>query len=403
MSQHCVVTFTWMIMGHGICLRYATDKSILNQEPNQSLATKNLERGETRFIPDFDPTEPFEKKNFHDNTNYIALSKPEWLATSDAGNGWQAHELTFKDIFGISADRQDKIERKIQIIENICHKSDGTTWSIFQNLIPWEKAITGYKDQNEKKFLEELFGLITRGNKNYNFNYAWDPNVGIRPIGGGFCRLMLINITNETDEEEKRRIKNNEDYGPDHILFKKCPNKNYYYGDKTEFGVDGYDDEYGFEIPSHQLFLSEIGEKCWQNSQRIFETDKHKLGYLGNNCKLRMCIYDGTCNDYRRWITPNIQELTKQYFLKKKKDAIMELVQNTPGDLSSGGKIGGNGGGNGGNITEEIADLERILNEQSESMKETKVDPYNVSLNIILDLKEIAEDEKEGSDKSSSS
>ena len=44
-----------------------------------------------------------------------------------------------------------------------------------------------------------------------------------------------------------------------------------------------------------------------------------------------------------------------------------------------------------------MAELERILKEQSESMKETVDDPYNVNLNIIMDLKEIAEKENEGS------
>ena len=44
MSQNCVVTFTWMIMGHGLVLRYFTDKSVLLKAPNSRLATELDER-----------------------------------------------------------------------------------------------------------------------------------------------------------------------------------------------------------------------------------------------------------------------------------------------------------------------------------------------------------------------
>jgi len=381
MSQNCVVTFTWMIMGHGLVLRYFTDKSILLTNPNSTLATEFDERKKrARFIPKFDINHPMEVKKFWDNTHYISLSDPHWYAISDAGNSWQAHEMMFQEIYGISAYSQDKIEREIVIIETAIHRHLRFTWSIFENVIPWEKTMFGYHDEEDKNFLENKRGRIFRDGRNYVFNNLWDPGVGVSPIGGGFCRLMLINVTNGKD-----------------------PSRNYYYGDKSNFEDTGSDDIYGFEIPDYQIFLSEIGEKCWQNSQLVFENHKHQLGDLGNDCSLRMCIYDGTCNSYAKWIKPNIQQELKEENFRKITAAKQNRSNEYFANLQSRRIGGGVQYGGDVNIQQEMAELERILKEQSESMKKTVDDPYNVNLNIIMDLKEIAEKENEGSAENESS
>jgi hypothetical protein len=56
------------------------------------------------------------------------------------------------------------------------------------------------------------------------------------------------------------------------------------------------------------------------------------------------------------------------------------------GGIQNGGTI---------NVEESIADLERIMKEQSESMKDDIPDPYNVGLNILFDLKELTEKEND--------
>ena len=370
MSQNCVVTFTWMISAHGLVLRYSTDTSKFEKDPERSLATYSPDdKTLAQYVPTFDSNYPIEKKDFWDNTNYISLSHSEWYAVSSPGNGWQAQQLMFRDIFGNSKYSQDTIEEHILFNETIIHKHLGFTWSKFENVVPWEKAFFGYNNEDEKNRLTRTYDKIERGGRAYNFNKVWDPQVGVYPIGGGFCRLMLINVTNGTE-----------------------PGRNYYYGDNY-IGPN-----YGFKVPTYQLFLSEIGKKCWENSQKVFQTEQHKLGDLGNDYKLRMCIYDGTCNHYKKWIMPDVQNKTKEEFKKMADEALRKKASDAMPKMS-GQKVGGSVQYGGTNVAQEIAYLERIMKEQSEIMNEPVNDPYNVGLNILFDLKELVENENEGSDK----
>ena len=97
---------------------------------------------------------------------------------------------------------------------------------------------------------------------------------------------------------------------------------------------------------------------------------------------MRMFIYDTTCNGYDRWIKPAEEKEIYDSW---------EKVQNNSANSSGGGIQ------NGGtiNVEESIADLERIMKEQSESMKDDIPDPYNVGLNILFDLKELTEKEND--------
>jgi hypothetical protein len=383
MSENCVVTFTWMISGHGKVLRYASNREIVSRYWVEASQTIDDEKY-ARFIPDFDYTIPFERTPNDHNTNYISLSEPRDYAISTESNGWQAQELMFRDVYGISTDSQFEIERKIQLFENSVHEHLHFSWSIFRNFLPWEKAYIGYVEQKEKFRLEEQFETLEKKGKLYEFNRSWDPNVGIDPIGGGFCRLMLINVTNETKEELEERVENNEGYKPQDLFFEKGSSRNYYYGDQAEL----FDSLYGFNIPKYELFLKEIVGKCWDNSNKLFENHKKDLGDLGNNCTLRICIYDTTCNSYRKWIAPSVQDKLKTEYTNERLAAIKER------DIKFGihpRKGGGEQYGGNIDVAKEMAFLKKDIKEEFENMTKTVDDPYKVTLNILLDMKELAE------------
>ena len=413
MAQNCVVTFTWMIMGHGVVYRYATDQSLFPPGSDEERRATTIIKKEKdkpppfkRFIPPFDETKVWEcDTTVWNNTNYLSMATPWNNSKSFVENGWQAQELMFRDNFAISNKSQTEIEKELQYIETLIHNRGrlNINWFIYENIKPWEKGFSGYKvpdaSGNEKEEWTNLVREIKKNGKIYKFNAALDPNVGTRPIGGAFCRLMLVNVTNKNSYESNKGVKFVES-------IKSNRNKNFYYGDKTKLELhdDKDGDLYGLNVGNHYKNLKMVSSECWEKSQYIL---KNEFGELGNNCTLRMFIYDTTCNGNERWIMPADEELLRQDRIKQKQkaQAILEKQRKAffgSDDSDEGGEGGGNQHGGTLELAEIEDDLERIMNNQSEYMKEFNDDPYNVGLNMIFDLKELAENEKEDSDKSSS-
>jgi hypothetical protein len=401
MAQNCVVTCTWMIMGHGVVYRYATDQSLFPPGSDEERRATTIIKKEKdkpppfiRFIPPFDETKVWEcDTTVWNNTNYLSMATPWNNSKSMVENGWQAQELMFRDVFAGSSKSQPEIEKELQFIEDISHAiyNFNIKWSIYENIKPWEKGFAGYKipdpSYNEKESWTKSVKKIEKNGKIYKFNAALDPNVGTRPIGGAFCRLMMINVTNKNLHESNTSNRN----------------QNFYYGDKTTLILnDNRDgDWYGINLGNHHKNLKMVSSECWKKTQYII---KNEFKDLANNCTLRMFIYDTTCNGNDRWVTPEQEKLIREDRNKQKLKAQAILDKQTLN--LSGSNEGGEGGGNQHGGALELAeiedDLERMMNKQSEFTEEPKDDPYNVALNIMFDLKELAEKDKKGSDKSSS-
>jgi hypothetical protein len=367
MSQKCVVTFTWMISGHGLVLRYATDTKVMKPGSNEEYRASVIIKKEPevwdgitipkpiRYIPLFDVKHCWmTNPDVWNKIDYLSMAKQTDNAKAFSGTGWQAQEMIFKDIFANSTKSQEEIEKACQINATTCHYKYDTKWSIYENIMPWEKYFTGYKKPdasgNEKEMLTNAVEEIERDGKKYYFNMAIDPNVGTRPNGGAFCRLMLINIENETGEIS-----------------------NIYYGDKTKVTLESNEkeDAYGFNLGNNNKSLTNVADECYARTRHIIRTE---LGKSKDSYIMRMFIYDTTCNGYKRWITPD-------------EEKTFHMTSNSSGGgIQNGGTI---------NVEESIADLERIMKEQSESMKDDIPDPYNVGLNILFDLKELTEKEND--------
>jgi hypothetical protein len=366
MSQNCVVTFTWMISGHGIVFRYATDPKVMTEGSNEELRASMIIKEEPevwmgmnfskpkRYFPKFDVKHCWMGSPVWNTINYLSMAKETDIARALPGSAWQAQEMIFRDIFANSTKSQTEIEKDCQFNATACHHQYRTQWHIYENIKPWTKYFTGYNEPdasgNEKEQWTNAVQQIEKDDKTYNFNIAMDPNVGTRPIGGAFCRLMLVNIKNETGEIS-----------------------NIYYGDKTKVTLESSKkpDVYGFNVGNYYKNLTHIGDSCYARTREIItsELNKPKDSYI-----MRMFIYDTTCNGYKRWIKP-VEE-----------DAFRMTYNSSGGGIQHGGTI---------NVEESIADLERIMKEQSESMKDDIPDPYNVGLNILFDLKELVENEND--------
>jgi len=247
--------------------RYATDQSLFPPGSDEERRATTIIKKEKdkpppfkRFIPPFDETKVWEcDTTVWNNTNYLSMATPWNNSKSFVENGWQAQELMFRDNFAISNKSQTEIEKELQYIETLIHNRGrlNINWFIYENIKPWEKGFSGYKvpdaSGNEKEEWTNLVREIKKNGKIYKFNAALDPNVGTRPIGGAFCRLMLVNVTNKNSYESNKGVKFVES-------IKSNRNKNFYYGDKPklEFHYDKDGDLYWLNVCNHYKILKMV-------------------------------------------------------------------------------------------------------------------------------------------------
>jgi hypothetical protein len=263
-----VLTFTWLIMGHGKVIRYAKNPGTMEFNPN---------------LVEF---------NTNPNIRYLSMSLPQDEAEAFPANGWQAINSVFKSI-DKSVNSMTQIEDLCEYYENYAHYNN-PLWTIYNGNQPWEKYFTGYVDKEEEETWKrninrvefnagdnDFADLVTVGegrrgstHRHGLFSAALDPVcTSARPYSGNaFCRLMFINIYNRSQNY----------------------NQNIYYGDKTMCTKNSKlnEDDYGFKIPNGLMSLSEIREKCFRKSVN----EKNEMGYNNDDCNV--FIYDSTCNSY---------------------------------------------------------------------------------------------------------
>lgn len=275
-----VITFTWLIMGHGKVIRYA----------------------KTRDTMEFNPTSN-EFMNFG-NMRYLSMSLPQDEAKASPANGWQAINSVFKSIHD-SVNSMTQIEDLCEYYENYVHYNN-PLWTIYNAIQPWEKYFTGYVDKKEEDAWKNNrarvefnagdtdYGNVTIGEARRGssfraelFSAAIDPvcTSGLPYTGNAFCRLMFVNIHN----------------------FSENTYTNIYYGDKTRCTKNGEinGDNYGFKIPNGLMSLSEIRLICIEKSKLV----KNELNY--ENYTMKYFIYDSTCNSYDIEISPENERRMK--------------------------------------------------------------------------------------------
>jgi hypothetical protein len=368
MSQ-CVVTCTWLIMGHGKVFRYS------NILPTTTAPNKE---------PVFDPlSNPFEKI---DNVHYLSMVGPKMNSKSMAANGYQALELFFlKQTQKKPALSMKEIEDLCEKYENDSHINYDALWTIYRGIRPWEKYFSGYKDNAEKErwtkieddiegpgsneprvgLLGRVYDLLWSGVK-YRCNAALDPNVKPGEYNGhAFCRLMMVNI-----DRGNRNI------------------ENYFFGNHTRcqwsttadsLQNDITEDEYGFIIPNFFMPIREVWQICIEKTKALCVLLSDYFRLTPNNYTSKVFVYDSTCNGWKREKTFEEEKKMIQYYGDKRSKAIYDS-NITGGTLQYGGDI--------------ISDLRKEMDEQSKEMLErTPVEKkedennFNEALKFALDWK----------------